>query len=191
MWSKVSLLGYRRSLPCNVSLGTIVGQRWDGSGYCIDVWCLPSASHVPCIDQSHNVIRTWQCLLPNFLKVLSIYIGFWAGEFINTGCSEWWGFCVISWQFLQWIIYSISDFHPAMPRQFCNLHYISFIYWELHMTCLKIFPIFFRYSCEMFGVVLLVNFIMHTIYALLIAVVVVSCLCLSELLSGNLYIWLN
>jgi len=59
------------------------------------------------------------------------------------------------------------------------------------MSCLKTFPIFFRYSCEMFGVVLLVNFIMHTICALLIVVVVVSCLCLSELLSGNLCIWLN
>ena len=53
------------------------------------------------------------------------------------------------------------------------------------MSCLKIFPIFIRYSCEMFGVVLLVAFIMHIIYPLLIAVVVASYLCLSELLSGN------
>ena len=60
--------------------------------------------------------------------LIKVTMSYWAGEFINT---EWWGFCVICWQFLQWIIYSISDFRPAMPKQFCNLHYISFIYWEL------------------------------------------------------------
>ena len=43
--------------------------------------------------QNNNL--TWECLLPYFLKVLYIYIAVWAGEFINTGCSEWWGFCVI------------------------------------------------------------------------------------------------
>ena len=41
--------------------------------------------------------------------------------------------------FLQWIICSCSDFHPAMPTQFCNLPYISIIYWKLHMSCLEIF----------------------------------------------------
>jgi len=39
------------------------------------------------------------------------------------------------------------------------------------------FLIFCRYLCEMFGVVLLVTFIMPMIYPLFIAVVVVSCLC--------------
>ena len=46
----------------------------------------------------------------------------------NTGCCEWWGFCVTCWSFLQWIICSSSDFHPAMPTQFCNFPYISIIY---------------------------------------------------------------
>jgi len=41
----------------------------------------------------------------------------------------------------------------------------------------------------MFGVVPLVTFIMHIIYSLLIAVVVASYLCLSELLSA--YGWIN
>ena len=53
--------------------------------------------HVPCIDRSYNNILTWECLLPHFLKVLCIYIAVWAGEFINTVFSEWWGFCVICW----------------------------------------------------------------------------------------------
>ena len=33
-----------------------------------------------------------------------------------------------------------SDFHLAMPTQFCNLPYIRIIYWKLHVSCLKIFP---------------------------------------------------
>ena len=70
------------------------GKCRDGSGDYFEVWCVPSASHVPCIDQSHNNILT-EWLLPYFLKVLYIYIAVWAVEFINTGCSEWWGFCVI------------------------------------------------------------------------------------------------
>jgi len=34
------------------NIGTIWGRCQDGSGDCIEVWCVPSASHVPCIDQS-------------------------------------------------------------------------------------------------------------------------------------------
>ena len=34
---------------------------------------VPSASHVPCTDRSHNNILTWEYLLPYFLKVLYIY----------------------------------------------------------------------------------------------------------------------
>ena len=41
----------------------------------------------------------------------------------------------------------------------------------------KFFPIFYRYLCEIFGVVLLVTFIMPVIYPLFIAVVAVSYLC--------------
>jgi len=70
------------------------GKCRDGSGDYFEVWCVPSAS---CIDQSHNNILTWEWLLPYFLKVSCIYIAVWAVEFINTGCSEWWGFCVICW----------------------------------------------------------------------------------------------
>ena len=84
-----------RALPWNISLGTIVGKCQDGSGEYIDVWYVPSASHVPRIDRGYNNILT--SLLPYFVKVLCIYIAVWAGEFINTGCSEWWGFCVICW----------------------------------------------------------------------------------------------
>jgi hypothetical protein len=69
----------------------------DGSGDYIEVWCVPSASHVSCIDQSHSNILTWVCLLPYFFKVLCMYIAVLEGEFIDTGCSEWWGFCVICW----------------------------------------------------------------------------------------------
>ena len=69
----------------------------------------------------------------------SLYMHCSQSEFINSGCSKWWGFCVICWQFLQWIICSSNDFHPAMPTQFCNLPYIIIIYWKLHMSCLKIF----------------------------------------------------
>jgi len=60
-------------------------------------WCVTSAAHVPCIGQSHNIILTWECLLLYFFKVLCIYIAVWASEFINAGCSEWWGSCVICW----------------------------------------------------------------------------------------------
>jgi len=65
------------------------GKWWDGSGDYVEVWGVPSTAHVPCIDQSHSNILTWECLLPDFLKVLCIYIAVQAGEFINTGCSEW------------------------------------------------------------------------------------------------------
>ena len=84
----------------NNSVFTLVplwGKCRDGSGDYVEVWCVPSASHVPRIDQSHNNFLTWEWLLPYFLKVLCIYIAVWAGEFINTGCSEWWGLCVICW----------------------------------------------------------------------------------------------
>ena len=53
--------------------------------------------HVCHVLITHNKILTWKWLLPYFLKVLCIYIAVWAGEFLNTGCSEWWGFYVICW----------------------------------------------------------------------------------------------
>jgi len=45
-----------------------------------------------------------------------------------------------------------------MPTQFCNLPYISIIYWKLHVLFVNVFP----YLCAMFGVVLLVNFIIKS-----------------------------
>ena len=75
---------------CGANAEMVVGEY-------VEVWCVPSASHVPCIDRSHSYILTWECLLPYFLKVLCTYIVVWAGEFLITGCSEWWGFCVICW----------------------------------------------------------------------------------------------
>ena len=40
------------------TLGTVPlwGKCRDGGGDYIEVWCVPSASHVPCIDQSHNIL---------------------------------------------------------------------------------------------------------------------------------------
>ena len=38
---------------------------------------------------------------------------------------------------------SSSDFHPAMPTQFCNLLYRSIMYWNLQLSCLKSFPILY------------------------------------------------
>ena len=66
------------ALPWNWSLGTLVGQmlRW--------YWWL-------------HYSLPWDCLLPYVLKVLCTYIAVWAGEFINTGRSGWWGYCVIWW----------------------------------------------------------------------------------------------
>jgi len=140
-------------------------------------------------------ISFWhECLLPYFLEVLYIYIAVWAGGFISTRCSVWWGLCVICWLFLQWIICSSSDFDPAMPTQFCNLPYISIIYIESY-ACLvwKLFPLFCRYLCPMFVVVLSVTFIMPVIYSLLIAVVVVSSLCvyLTCWVATCAYSWIN
>ena len=138
-------------------------------------------------------ISFWhECLLPYFLKVLCIYIAVWAGEFLNTRRSEWWGFCVICWQCLQWIFWSSSDFRPAMPTKFCNLPYTSITYWNLHVSCLKIFPIFCRYWCAMFFVVLLITFIVPMIYPF-ISVVVVSYLCvyLSCWAPTYAYSWIN
>ena len=63
------------------------------------------------------------------------------------------------------------------PPKFCNLPYISIIYLKLHMSCFKIFSYILQVFCEMFGVVLLVTFIVPVIYPLFIAVVMVSCLC--------------
>ncbi len=71
-----------------------------------------------------------------------------------------------------------------MPTQFCNLHYVLKVTYVLFEN----FFLYCRYLCEMSGVVLLVTFIMPVIYPLFIAIVVISCLCLSELLSGNLCI---
>jgi hypothetical protein len=68
-----------------------------GSGNYIEVWCVPSAWRVPYIDQSHNNVLTWERMLPYCLTVLCIYILLWVREFINTGCFEWWGYCVIGW----------------------------------------------------------------------------------------------
>jgi len=64
-----------------------------------------------------------------------------------------------------------------MPTQFCNLPYVT-LYIESYICLVwKIFPIFCRYLCEMFGVVLLVTFIMPVIYPLFIVVVLVLYFC--------------
>ena len=59
-----------------------------------------------------------------------------------------------------------------MPTQYCKLPYISIIYWKFICVVWKFFRIFCRYLCAVFGVVLLVTFIMPMIYPLLIAAVV-------------------
>ena len=127
-----------------------------------------------------------------FWKVY-IYIAAWAGELKNTGCSEWWSFCVIDWQFLQQIICSNSDFHTAMPTKFCNLPYISIIYWKLHMSYLKFFSHILQIFVWNVWCCTDSNFVMLVIYPLFIAVVVVSYLCvyLSCWVATYLYSWIN
>ena len=44
------------------------GKFQDGSGDYFEVWCVPSASHFPCIVQNYHNILTLKCLLPNFLN---------------------------------------------------------------------------------------------------------------------------
>ena len=90
-------------------------------------------------------ILTWECLLPYFLKVFGICIAVWAGEFIDIGCSERWGFCVTCY-FDNELFVITSDFHHAMPTQFCNLPYKSIIYWKLQLFCLKIFSYILYFS---------------------------------------------
>ena len=80
-----------------------------------------------------------------------------------------------------------------MPTQFCNLPYISIIYIESYVCLVwKLFPLFCRYLCSMF-VVLLVTFIMPVIYSLLIAVVLVSSFCvyLTCWVATYAYSWIN
>jgi hypothetical protein len=92
------------------------GKCQDGSGDYVEVWCVPSAAHVPCIDHSHNNILTWECLLPYFLKVLRIYIAVWAGEFIDTGCSEWWSLCCICLYFYNELLVTVVNFTLLCPH---------------------------------------------------------------------------
>ena len=79
---------------------TLEYKPWYHCDY-VEVWSVPSAAHVPCIDQSHSNILTWECLLLYFLKGLCLYIAVWAGEFKNTWCSEWWSLCHLLTIFLQ------------------------------------------------------------------------------------------
>ena len=96
------------------------------------------------------------------------------------------GFLYHLLMFLQWIICSSSDFHPAMPTLFCNLPYRNFIYWKFQLS----FSIIFSY------IVLWVTVIMPVIYPLLFIAVAVVCvfiwvaewqrMCIVELIStGN------
>ena len=66
--NSVFTLEYEPWYHCGASTKMIV------SGDYFEVWCVPSAAHVPCIDQSHNNIMTSVCLLPIFFKVLCLYI---------------------------------------------------------------------------------------------------------------------
>ena len=80
-----------------------------------------------------------------------------------------------------------------MPTQFCNLPYIA-LYIDSYICLIcKFFPIFCRYLCEMFVVVLLVTFIMPVIHPLSIAVVVVSyfCVYLSCWVATYVCSWIN
>jgi len=64
---------YKCLYPGIWALVPLWGKCKDGSGDCFEVWCVPSASHVPCIDQSHNNILTWEWFLPYCLKDLYIH----------------------------------------------------------------------------------------------------------------------
>jgi len=144
MWSKLSPLGYRHStavsLPWHTILGTTVGkmQRW---------WLLRSDVH-RLLHMCHvlikvNNILTWERLLPYFLKVLGIYIAVWAGEFINTACSEWWGFCFICWCFYNELFVLVVTFTLLCPHNFVTC-LTETLYIESY-NCLvwKFFPILY------------------------------------------------
>ena len=89
MWSKLSPLGYRHPTAVSLALVPLWGKCRDGSGDYVQVWCVPSASHVACIDQSHSNIQTWVfvTLFLESFESFCIYIAVWAGEFINGGVS--------------------------------------------------------------------------------------------------------
>ena len=46
--------GYWFMLCWGTSLGAVVDQVFNVSGEHIEVWCVPSATHIPGIDQSQN-----------------------------------------------------------------------------------------------------------------------------------------
>ena len=84
---------------------------------------------------------------------------------------------------------SSSDIHPAMPTQFCNLLYVSIIYWKLDISCLKMF------SCilQLFVYSVWCCTVSDFYHATDISIIYCSgagllFVCLSELLSGNLYV---
>ena len=101
----------------------------DCSGY----WC-EASYHLLATDTQQQYLtleyKPWyHCgAYAKMIVVTTVMSDVCAMYWSNTGCCEWWGFCVTCWSFLQWIICSSSDFHPAMPTQFCNFPYISIIY---------------------------------------------------------------
>jgi len=82
-------LDYELSYQCGVNAEMVVVTTLRS-----DVYHLLHMYHV----LIKVTVSFWhECLLPYFLEVLCMYIAVWAGGFVSTGCSVWWGFCVICW----------------------------------------------------------------------------------------------
>jgi len=47
---------YQFCLPRDTTLSTVMGQMLYVSGDLVDVWCVPSATRVPCVRRSHGKV---------------------------------------------------------------------------------------------------------------------------------------
>ena len=115
--------------------------------------------------------------------------------YIHCSLSRWvhkcWVFWTVGFLCHLLIIFTMnccsSDFHPAVPTQFCNLPYVSIIYWKLRVSCLKIFS----YIRQVFVWNVWCCTVSNFYHARDISIIFCSgdgflFVCLSELLSGNL-----
>ena len=110
--SSAFTLGYKPWYHCGANAKMIVMTMLRS-----DVYHLLHMCHVLI-----NVIITfWHesvCYLIFFLISWCIYIAFWAGEFINTGYSEWWALCVICWYFYNELRVLAVAFTLLCPHNF-------------------------------------------------------------------------
>jgi hypothetical protein len=79
-------------------------------------------------------------------SLMFVTLFFESSLYIHCSLSRWvhkhWMFWMVGFLCHLLIIFTMcssSDFHPAMPTQYCNLPYISIIYWMLCMSSFKMF----------------------------------------------------